>query len=156
MLMVTILSAVMLIGFLLVILEIFFIPGTTLVGLLGLIFNIAAIVVVYVHYGNEIGHVVLITTTVAKLFILIYAFRTKPWLRFSNQQAITSKVNEDLYNAIRVGDTGKTVSVLRPMGKASINNVEFEVKTIGQYIETGIPVKVTSIISHQIIVEPTN
>jgi membrane-bound ClpP family serine protease len=156
MLMITIISAVMLIGFLLVILEIFFIPGTTLVGLLGFIFNIAAIVVVYIQYGNETGLIVLIATTIAKLLILLYAFRTKPWMRFSNKQAITSKVNEGLYASIQVGDIGQTLSVLRPIGKALINNIELEVKSIGKYVDTGIAVKVTSVTSHQVIVEPTN
>lgn len=156
MLMITIISAIMIIGFLLVILEIFFIPGTTVVGMLGLVFSIAGIVITYSHYGSEVGLIVLITTSILKIGILIYSLTVKPWLRFAHKQAITSKVNEGLYASINVGDAGKTVSVLRPMGKALINNIELEVKSLGIYLDSNVPVRVTSISSNQIIVEPTN
>ncbi len=156
MLIIIIISAIMLIGFMLVVLEIFFIPGTTLVGLLGLVFSIAGIVITYSHYGSEIGLIVLISTSVAKLGILFYSLSVKPWMRFAHKQAITSKVNEGLLTSINVGDTGKTLSVLRPMGKALINNTELEVKSIGIYLDSNIEVRVTSVNSNQIIVEPTN
>jgi membrane-bound ClpP family serine protease len=154
--MIIIISAVMFIGFLLVILEIFFIPGTTLVGLLGFLFTIAGIVITYSHYGSEVGLYVLLSTTVLKIGILAYSFQMKPWMRFSHKSSITSKVNEGLHNAINVGDVGKTLSVLRPIGKAVINNIELEVKSIDSYLENGISVKVTSVTPSQIIVERTN
>jgi membrane-bound ClpP family serine protease len=156
MLMITIISAIMLIGFLLVILEIFFIPGTTLVGLLGLVFSIAGIVITYSYYGSEVGLIVLISSSVLKLGVLVYSLSVKPWMRFAHKQAITSKVNEELLASISVGDKGKTLSVLRPMGKALINNTELEVRSIGIYLESNIEVQVTSVNLNQIIVEPTN
>ena len=57
---------------------------------------------------------------------------------------------------VKVGDIGTTVSVLKPVGKALINDTELEVKTGGSYLENGRTVRVTSISLNQIIVEPTN
>jgi membrane-bound ClpP family serine protease len=156
MLMIIIVSAVLFIGFLLVILEIFFIPGTTLVGLLGLLFTIAGIVITYSHYGSEVGLYVLLSTSVLKIVILLYSFQARPWMRFSHKNAITSKVNDGLHDSVNVGDVGRTLSVLRPIGKALINNIELEVKSIDSYLENGITIKVTSVTPSQIIVEPTN
>ena len=151
-----IISLLMAIGFLLVIVEIFFIPGTTLVGILGLIFSGAAIVMTYLAYGNQIGLYVLVSTSALKLGLLIYTFRAQPWLRFSHKNAITSKVNEGLNRLVEINMIGKTVSTLRPVGKARFNDQEFEVKTLSKYISEGVNIRVVQIVSNQIIVEPTN
>ncbi len=60
------------IGLGLIIVELVFIPGTTVVGLLGLIFSIVGIVISYSHFGNDIGFYILLGTLITTLvgFIL--------------------------------------------------------------------------------------
>ncbi len=56
---------------------------------------------------------------------------------------------------LAVGQEGITLSALRPIGKAEFEDKEFEVKTLGNYLETGTPIKIIAIDkSKQIIVEP--
>ena len=62
------------IGLSLIIVELVFIPGTTVVGLLGLIFTIVGIVVSYRHFGNDVGFYILIGTGVTTLVALYLKF----------------------------------------------------------------------------------
>ena len=156
MLMWIIILSLLLIGLALIIVELVFIPGTTVVGILGLVFAIVGIVISYSHFGSNIGFYILlgsIATTAAAIF---YAFRAGAWKRFAHKSSSDSKVNEGIMTAVQIGDQGVTLSTLRPMGKAEFNNKTFEVKTSGNYIDRGEKVKITHIESHQIVVEPLN
>lgn len=146
--------SLLLIGLTLIIVELVFIPGTTVVGLLGLIFAIVGIVISYSHFGNDIGFYILLATLASTLAALFYSFRSGAWSKFSLKSSISSKVNEGIMASLHIGDEGITVSTLRPMGKAEFNSKTFEVKTSGNYIERGEKVKITQIESNQIVVEP--
>ena len=154
MLMWIIILALLFIGLALLIVEIVFIPGTTVVGLLGFFFAIAGIVISYQHFGSEIGFYILLGMSATTLLALIYSFRSGAWNKFSLKTSIDSKVNEGMVSALHVGDEGNAVSTLRPIGKAEFHNRTFEVKTLGDYVENGKRVKITNIQSNQIIVEP--
>jgi membrane-bound ClpP family serine protease len=156
MLMWIIILALLMIGLGLIIVELVFIPGTTVVGLLGLIFTITGVVISYSHFGNDIGFYVLMGTMVATLVALFYSFRTGAWARFSLKSSNSSKVNEDILVDLHIGDEGVTISTLRPIGKAEFHERIFEVKTLGNYIEQGQRVKITQMYSNQIVVEPIN
>ncbi len=144
------------IGLALIILELIFVPGTTVVGLLGVVFSIVGVVVSYSHFGNETGFYVLLVSLAISLVAFFYSFRSGAWTKFSLKSSIDSKVNEGMMASVHVGDIGMTVSTLRPMGKAEFGSQTFEVKTSGNYIERGEKVKITHIESHQIVVEPIN
>lgn len=151
-----IIIALLLIGLTLIIVELVFIPGTTVVGLLGLIFAIVGIVISYSHFGNDVGFYILLGTLAATLAALFYSFRSGAWSKFSLKSSSDSKVNEGIMASVQIGDEGITVSTLRPIGKAEFNSKTFEVKTSGNYIERGEKVRITQIESHQIVVEPIN
>ncbi len=151
-----IIIALLAIGLGLIIIELVFIPGTTVVGLLGLIFTIVGIVISYRHFGNDIGLYILLGTSAAALVTLYFSFRSRAWSRFSHKSAIDSKVNEGMLKELNVGDEGTTRSALRPIGTAEFGNRNFEVRTTGTFLDTGTPVKIVRIQSNQIIVEPLN
>lgn len=151
-----IIISLLLIGLSLIIVELIFIPGTTVVGLLGLVFAIVGIVISYSHFGSDIGFYILLATLATSLVALFYSFRSGAWKKFSLKSSMDSKVNEGIMDSIRIGDEGITVSTLRPIGKAEFNSGTFEVKTSGNYVERGEKVKITQIESHQIVVEPLN
>ena len=74
-----IIAALILAGIVLIIAEVVFIPGTTVVGLLGAGFVIAGVVFAYKQYGNEVGFYVLLGTGVVTGVALYLSFR-KPFL----------------------------------------------------------------------------
>lgn len=151
-----IIIGLLVIGLALIIVEIIFIPGTTVVGVLGFIFAVAGIVICYKHFGSEVGFYTMMGMAVITLVTVFYSFRSGVWTKFSLKTTIDSKVNEGLLSAINIGDEGTSVSTLRPVGKAAFGNRQFEVKTLGNYVESGVPVRIKSILSNQIIVEPIN
>jgi membrane-bound ClpP family serine protease len=151
-----IISAFLIIGLALLFVEVIFIPGTTLVGLLGFIFIVAGIVITYKHFGNDIGLYVLIGTSILTVVTLVYSFRAGTWSKFSLKSAIDSKVNEGETALLQIGDTGVTTSTLRPIGKAEFRNRQYEVKTSGNYLDPGKEIRITQILLNQIIVEPIN
>lgn len=151
-----IIIALLAIGLGLIIIELVFIPGTTVVGLLGLIFTIVGIVISYRHFGNDIGLYILLGTSAATLVALYFSFRSRAWSRFSHKSAINSKVNEGMLKELNVGDEGTTRSALRPIGTAEFGNRNFEVRTTGTFLDSGTRVKIVRIQSNQIIVEPLN
>jgi membrane-bound ClpP family serine protease len=72
------------------------------------------------------------------------------------KSAIKSKVNEGELEVLKVGETGLTISALRPMGKAEFHGKMYEVTSLTNYVEHGVQVKIIKLSSNQIIVEPLN
>jgi membrane-bound ClpP family serine protease len=136
--------------------EIIFIPGTTLLGLLGLIFTITGIVLSYLSFGAGIGTLVLAFTVIVGISILIYSFKSGVWERFALKSSINSKFNEGDMEGLQVGEEGIAISALRPMGKADIRGKIFEVSTLGNFLSSGTKVRIVSIKNNKIFIEPIN
>ncbi len=143
-------------GLILVVAEVIFVPGTTIVGIIGFCFLIAGVGLSFNYFGAEVGWILLGSTSVACGGLLYFSFTTDVWKRFSLKSSITSKVNEGELDQLQVGMEGQAVSALRPSGKAELNNQTIEVKTNGNYVDSGSKVKIIKISSNQIIVEPIN
>jgi membrane-bound ClpP family serine protease len=151
-----IIISLLLIGLTLLIVELIFIPGTTVVGVLGLIFAVVGVVISYAQFGNDVGLYVLIATLTITAVAVFFSFRSGVWSKFSLKSSIKSRVNEESTHALQPGDTGITRSALRPMGTAEFNNQLVEVRTLGQFVENGKTVKIISVEANRIVVEPTN
>lgn len=145
-----------LIGLALIVVEVVFVPGTTLVGVIGVIFLGAAIMSSYRNFGNEMGFYVLLGTSVVTAITLFLSFRSQAWSKFANNSAIKSKVNEGLTSALTLGDEGIALSTLKPMGKVQFKGREYEVKTLGDYVDVGTRVRIVHLQENQIIVKPLN
>jgi membrane-bound ClpP family serine protease len=142
-------------GLLLLVAEIIFIPGTTLVGLLGFVFLAIGIGLSFTYFGSTTGWVTLGVSSVASFVALYFSFNSKFWKRFSLKSTNHTKVNEGLLNGIEVGQEGTTVSALRPIGKAELGSQQFEVKTQGEYLNSGTKIRIVKIELNQITVAPT-
>jgi membrane-bound ClpP family serine protease len=143
-------------GLFLVVAEIIFVPGTTLVGVIGFGFLIVGVGLSFRYFGGEIGWVTLGCTSVACGGLLYFSFTTNVWKKFSLKSAINSKVNEGELDRLEVGMEGQAISALRPVGKAEVNNQTVEVKTNGDYVDSGSRIRIVRILLNQIIVEPIN
>jgi membrane-bound ClpP family serine protease len=152
---VTVISLI-LFGLALVVAEIIFVPGTTVVGIIGFIFLIAGVSFGFKYFGSETGWILVGVTAVVSGLVFYYSFKTNVWGRFSLKSSIDSKVNEGNLNSLVVGLEGKTTSALRPIGKALLGEKEYEVKTSGDYLDSGSAIRIIKINSNQIIVEPIN
>src|SRR5690242_4369502 len=108
-------------GLALIVAEIIFVPGTTLVGVLGFAFLILGAGLSFRYFGSTAGWITVGITAAASAIILYYSFSTNVWRRFSLKTSSNSKVNEGELDQLVVGVEGQTTSTLRPVGKAEIN-----------------------------------
>ncbi len=147
-------SALILLGLLLVIAEIIFVPGTTVVGVIGAGFMIAGIVSSFSYLGQQGGWITVGVTGLSSILIFYYAFKANVWGRFSLKTSSQGKVNEGGLDGLSAGQEGKAISALRPSGKAEISDKTYEVKTLGDFVASGSKVRIIKVTSNQIIVEP--
>ena len=103
--------------------ELIFIPGTTVVGLLGLIFTITGIAISYNHFGSDIGLYIMLVTIVTTIAAIVYSFRSGAWSRFSLKSSSEGKVNEGMIQDFHVGDEGITISTLTGSLQSPVTSV---------------------------------
>ena len=142
------------IGFVFILLEILFVPGTTVIGILGFIATIGGIYLSFNYFGTTTGMWFSFGCTFVFLLALVYSFKTKTWERFSLKDSMQGKFNEDLTIDLKEQEEGVTISSLKPIGKAEFNNKEYEVKSFGDYIEPGTHIRIVKIDKNNILVEP--
>ncbi|MFT5954392.1 MAG: membrane-bound ClpP family serine protease [Cyclobacteriaceae bacterium] len=140
----------------LIIVEVIFVPGTTVVGIAGLIIGTYGVYEAYSSFGTTTGHVVLGITILTSAVSLILALKSKSWERFSLSESNTGRVNDDFKVELNVGDIGKTISSIKPVGKALFNDVIIEVRSNGEYIAENQNVKVLRVEPNKIVIEPIN
>lgn len=150
---ITVISLI-LVGLALVIAEIIFVPGTTLVGVTGFVLMAIGISMGFSYFGSSTGWTIAGITAVTSGVVIVVAFRSNVWKRFSLKSTIDSKVNEGELAGITAGQEGVALSALRPVGKAELSSKTFEVRTLGAYVESGTRIRVTQVSANQIIVEP--
>jgi membrane-bound ClpP family serine protease len=132
-------------GLVFIFIEMFFVPGTTVVGIFGALLAVLGVYFVYEDYGASTGHLVLALTLVAFIGMLIAGFRSKAWEKYSIKDSLQGKTNVITEEQINVGDTGKALSAIKPIGKALINDENFEVQAYSDFIDDGETLKVTKI-----------
>lgn len=150
----TIIAILIVVGFLFLLLEILVLPGTNVAGVIGFVLIAIGVWQAYAIYGSLAGSLTLVGSIVFSVVALYYSLKSGTWKRASLKRNIEGKVNLVDPNKLKVGDQGKTVSRLAPMGKAIINNEYFEVKTFGAYVDEGTEVEVISIDFNKITVKP--
>ena len=141
-----------LIGLILMYLELIFVPGTTILGLLGLVLSGIGIYVAYVRHGSAVGTLVLGSSLLVTIAGLVYSFRAGTWRKLSLKQKNEFRVNEDYTKGLHIGMSGVAISDLKPIGKAEFSDIAYEVATQGNLISSGTAVKIMKLSGNKIIV----
>lgn len=134
------------------ILEIFFLPGVSIGGIVGTLFMGAGIWYAFVKMGTMVGWVVVAVSVVILLWAIWYFIKGKPL----DKMALNAEMQQDNpYNMsnVEVGDVGKTISRLAPMGKVLVNNEEYEAKFRNGFLDRGVDVVVVDIEGNILVVE---
>lgn len=151
----TLIIILILIGLFLLILEIVAIPGTTVIGILGVLIIIFAIWESYITKGKLAGNITLASTIFATLIVIFYSLKSKTWKKLQLDTTISSKI-DNISNKVKVNDEGVSVSRLAPSGKALIRGDYFEVHSLSTFIDPDTPIVVIKIENNKIIVQPKN
>lgn len=136
-------------GIILIVIEIIFVPGTTILGIIGVALVVFGIIIGYSKFGTQAGTIILIGSVLVGGTVTFLSFRSGVWKRFALKSTMSSKFNEDIKIEHLLGAEGITISACRPYGKAEIYDSTYEVKTLGLYLTAGAKVKVTKVDKNQ-------
>jgi membrane-bound ClpP family serine protease len=148
-----ILVSLLLIGLILVLTEILFVPGTTLVGILGLAVTIGGIFYAFLKFDNNLAWIVVGSALFLNFTALVYGFKSGVWNKFALKEAITSRSFDDRLAGLEVGMEGKAISDIKPIGKAEFGDGIYEVKSDSGFIRVGSKVFITKLEDNKIIIK---
>lgn len=137
----------------LILLEIFLLPGITLAGIGGALFAVGGIIFAY-SVGQTAGHLTFIASLIVFGAAFTWLLRSKSFSKVALKTNVDSKLTSSRDLGIVVGDEGITLSRLAPIGKARIKDVTTEVKSQGEFVDEKTPVTVVRVDSNIIIVAP--
>ncbi|OUJ73460.1 NfeD family protein [Hymenobacter crusticola] len=146
-------AALLLFGLLFVVAEVVFIPGTTLVGLVGFVLLTAGIWLGYRDLGTTAGHVALGVSVVLVSVILYIGLRPKNLAKMALTDVNYARVRDVRQPDVQPGVTGRALSALRPAGTALFLDDRREVVTRGEFLPVGTTVRVLGIEHNRIVVE---
>ena len=140
-----------LLGLFLLIMEILFVPGMVL-GFVAVILMLVGIIFSFKDFGYTTGSIVLAGTVIATIAAVYWSFKSSVWRKMGVRSVIDGKANTLDEGTIKVGDTGKTITRLNPMGKALINNLQVEVQTQDGFIDENKEITVLKVLQNKILV----
>lgn len=143
--------ALILVGILFMLAEIFLLPGISVAGIAGAIFLIGGIVYSYLFIGSTAGNITLAASALAMGASFFLLLKSKSLRRISLETNIESKVDNSDLAKIIVGDTGIALSRLNPTGKVMVNELIVEGKSYnGEFIDEDEKIEVIRIDTYQI------
>jgi len=154
------------IGVLLIALEVFVLPGTTLAGVAGGVALVAGLGMTLVGAGATASAIVSALGRVALSLLLAIAgafalLRLLPRLPFGRRLILATGMEADLGYVSTpesdrqwLGRTGTALSPMRPAGIAEIDGARVDVVSDGGFIDAGTPVKVTRVDGNRIVIRP--
>ena len=153
--MMTILIILLLIalGIILLLLEFAVIPGFTVFGVGGIALLGYSVYLAFVHYGNLAG-ILTVIFLITLIPILFFKFlKSKAGKKMQLDSKITGIVDALEKERFKVGDQGKAISRLAPIGKVEINSHIVEGKSTGDFIDDGATIEVVSLQDNKLIVK---
>lgn len=149
------------VGLILVVLEIFIIPGFGITGIIGLLLILGGVFLAADNFAQGVLYLLITFLTVG---LLVYiGVKTGRLSRLWGKISLGEKQNtQEGYIAPKtdyvkyVGKTGTALTHMRPAGAADIEGERVDVVTEGSYIEKGAKIKVISVEGTRIIVRKDN
>ncbi len=155
-------------GLILLALEAFVIPGFGVAGILGIVSLLAGLSMSLFGAGaNMQAALSAITQVLFALIIgggaaiLLFRWMPRSWLGrglvLDTEPSVHPGKESDFASSsssVVAGQTGMTVTMLRPSGIAEINGQRVDVVADGQYISAGVVIRVGRVEGHRVVVHP--
>ena len=133
--------------------ELFLLPGLSVGAFLSLACYGGAVYVAFDRVSTETGLWCIAAIVVLSLIVIAVSLRSKTWRRLSLEQRITSSNREESM-PVAVGERGRTVSRLAPVGRVEFAGRMYEAKSQAGYIDSGVEVEAVDFDDFSIIVKP--
>ena len=145
----------MAIAILLLILELFFLPGVSVAGFASVVFYGVALYYAFSRMGMVVGITALAVAVILTIFIIWYFMRSRTLDKMSLHTNIESTAPTRVNERVQVGDSGVTLSRLNPMGRVLVGDVTVEARSF-DYIDEGVKVRITKVEATTVMVEPVD
>ena len=145
------------VGLLLIWVELLLLPGTTLVGLMGLIIWSVGQLLAFAYLGMGVGLWCLTGSVIVGVGGLIYGLKVSTWRRLSLKkchEASVQRSREVADKQVVLGARGRCRSTLRPVGKVAFGKHIVEARTESDYLPEDTEVEIIRITSQAIYVQP--
>lgn len=143
-----------LVGVILLLLEVLVLPSG-IAGVVGLAMIGVAIWQSFV-LSTTTGIVVSVVTLVVSILSVVITMKSKTWNRAALHNEIDGKANDVNISKLSIGEKGKAVSRLAPMGKAMLGDEYYEVATLGEFVDHNSDIEIIKIDGNKIIVKQIN
>lgn len=143
-----------LVGLVLIFAEILLIPGVGVAGILGLLSMGGSCFYAFYEFGNTTGAIITAVNVVLVVALAVWILRAKTWKRMALETNIDSKAVSSEASVLAVGDRGRTLTRLAPMGSARFGDYVIEVKALEGMLDPNVYVEVVLIEDNKIYVKP--
>ena len=140
-------------GLVLLLIEFAVIPGVTVAGIGGFLLLAASVYIAFADLGTVPGFITLAVVLIASPILVYYFFKSKAGKNMILDSEISGKVENFSHDKLKVGDIGKTIGRLAPMGKIKVNGEVVEAQSTGTFIDHQTDVRIVKIQMNKIIVE---
>lgn len=145
-------------GFGLLLLEAFM-PGFGVAGLSGIVLEIVAVYLTWQAHGLTAALVLALVLLVVTGLTVFFTYRSVAKGRLSKSDLVlndTQKATETRVSALRawVGKKAVVATPLRPAGFVEVDGERLSAASSGDFIEKGVPVKITGAEGDHLIVQP--
>jgi len=147
-------TVLLVLGIILILAEIFLLPGISFAILGGAIFVGGGLYYAYSHLGLQGGNIALAASIITFLITFVWLIKSKAINKIGLETNIDSTVADGtIMSTIKEGDEGITVSRLNPIGKVKVGTITIEAKTLGDFVDEDVEVVVLKVYPTQIVVK---
>ncbi len=144
----------MLFGVLFLVAELVLLPGVSVGAVLSLVSFGSAVYMAFRDFGPMTGIVVVLVVLALSAVATLLSLRAKTWQRFSLIHKVSSScMPSPASENVRIGDRGRTLSRLSPMGRVEIGGRTFEAKSLDAYVDPKTEVEVVGFENFNVIVK---
>lgn len=147
-----IIAFLMVVAIVLILLEIFLLPGITVAGVSGFIFAAGGLIYAYT-ISTFVGNITVLASVLVFGAAFIWLMRSKSFSRVALKADVGSTLTSSRDLGIKPGDEGITISRLAPIGKARINGITVEAKALDELINEQTPVVVMRVDGCNVVVQ---
>lgn len=138
---------------LLLLVELFVIPGSSLAAILSAICLTWAVAYAFINISALAGIITLIIALILGSCVLITFMRSKTLDKVALTEEVSSTIDRSVAAQVQVGDKGYAVTRLALIGNAEINGHVVEVRSTDGFLNEKTPVVVTCVTDNEIIVQ---
>lgn len=143
-------------GFLLILVEIFLVPGFNIFGVIGFILIVTGIFFAYQDLPIIYAHAILIGSLIFTVLFVRVLVKSNAWKRIVLETKQTRQAGFESQNSKErdlLEKEGISLSILRPAGSALVEGKKYDVVTEGNFIEKNTKIKIVKVDGNRIVVK---